>query len=330
MKKILITGGAGFIGYHLARSLVAHECDVWIADNLSRGVQDRFLAKLLKEPNCTFRQLDGLQPESLQSLPEDFDIVFHLAAIIGVQHVESRPYAVLAENIRLLENIIEWCHHQKNLHRFLFASTSEVYAGSLEANALEIPTPEDVPIVLPPLDRPRTSYLLSKISGEALCFYSGLPITIFRPHNIYGPRMGLSHVIPQQLQKAYFARDGDRLEIPGADQTRSFCFVEDAVKMLVEMMDTPSCDGKVLNLGREHPESRVEAVVTNCWDTVGKNLISVPVPASAGSPDRRCPSMEMTFEHLKARPCCSLEEGISRTFEWYEKEVFSGDRKSSV
>ena len=85
---------------------------------------------------------------------------------------------------------------------FVFASTSEVYAGSLEHFGLPIPTPETAPLGLPDLGRPRTTYMLSKIYGEALCRHAGLPFTILRPHNLYGPRMGMAHVIPELHARA--------------------------------------------------------------------------------------------------------------------------------
>ena len=106
-------------------------------------------------------------------------------------------------NIRMLQNVISLARRQSNLNRLLFASTSEVYAGTLEKYGLEIPTVEGANIVLSDLSSPRTTYMLSKIVGEVMCQHSGVPFTIFRPHNIYGPRMGMAHVIPELLMKVW-------------------------------------------------------------------------------------------------------------------------------
>ena len=104
----------------------------------------------------------------------------------------------------MLRNIITFGKRQENLERLIFTSTSEVYAGTLKYFSLKIPTPENTPLALTELSENRTSYMLSKIYGEALCLHSGLPVTIVRPHNFYGPRMGLSHVIPELFKESFF------------------------------------------------------------------------------------------------------------------------------
>ena len=120
---------------------------------------------------------------------------------IGVTHVMEKPYSVLYDNIRMLGNIIDLARRQSNLLKFFYASTSEIYAGTLKHFNLSIPTPEETPLAITDLSHPRTSYMLSKIYGEAMCQQASIPFTIFRPHNIYGPRMGMAHVIPEQLRK---------------------------------------------------------------------------------------------------------------------------------
>jgi nucleoside-diphosphate-sugar epimerase len=92
----------------------------------------------------------------------------------------------------MLENVLTLARDQRDFSRFLFASTSEVYAGTLQYFGMPIPTPENTPLAMTALDEPRTSYMISKIMGEAMCQQSGLPFTIFRPHNVYGPRMGMA------------------------------------------------------------------------------------------------------------------------------------------
>ena len=143
----------------------------------------------------------------------------------------------------MLENVICLCRQQKNLARLIFTSTSEVYSGTLENYSMSIPTSEITPLTCSPASRPRTSYMLSKIFGEALCQQAGIPFTIFRPHNVYGPRMGMAHVIPEQLKKAWLADTGDRLSVHSSDHRRSFCFVDDAVEMLKRMLEVHECEG---------------------------------------------------------------------------------------
>jgi nucleoside-diphosphate-sugar epimerase len=134
LGKSLVIGGAGFIGAHLSRTLAEGGERVDILDNFSRGVSDPFLKEIAAKP--------------------------------GVRHVLERPYEVLRKNVEIHANAIALAKRQTTLDRFVFTSTSEVYAGSLLHTALPIPTPEDVPLALTDLANPRTSYMLSRSTGR--------------------------------------------------------------------------------------------------------------------------------------------------------------------
>ena len=257
MIRVLITGGAGFIGLHLAKRLLEAGCDVTICDNFSRAVNDQSLTHVVNHKNCQMVQADLTDESSTLGLGNGLNVIFHLAAIIGVQHVLAQPYAVLTKNVRMLENVINLAKTQEDLTRLLFASTSEIYAGTQQQFHLEIPTSEETPLAIGSLEQSRTSYMLSKLYGEAMCVHSGLPITIFRPHNVYGPRMGLSHVIPELCKKVYQAKFGGQLEVFSADHTRTFCYISDAVEQLVRMSRSAECENKTVNLGTEAPETKI-------------------------------------------------------------------------
>ena len=156
---------------------------------------------------------------------------------------------------------------------------------------LPIPTPEATPLAVTNLSYPRTSYMLSKIYGEALCQQSGLPFTVFRPHNIYGPRMGMAHVIPEQLRNAHEAEEGDRIDVFSINHTRCFCYIDDAVEMLLRIMVQYDCEGRTLNLGTQNPELKIKEVVQQCFSVVGKELFIDEKPETPGSPSRRVPDM---------------------------------------
>lgn len=322
-KKILITGGAGFIGFHLAKKLQKTGYDICLLDNFSRGTLDEEFSKLKKLKNLKLINLDCRDKKKLLDIDFHPNIIFHLAAIIGVQNVNQQPYNVLVDNIKMLENIIEFSKSKKKFERLLFASTSEVYAGTLENFELTIPTEEKSPLTITNLLRPRTSYMLSKIYGEAMCIHSNLPYTIFRPHNVYGPRMGMSHVIPQQLEKAFFANDGDKIEVPSSNQTRSFCYIDDAVTMLNLIMEENNCINKVLNLGIEEDEIKISEVVQICWETVNKKISPVFLPPTEGSPNRRAPDMKQLKSILVDFKHTNLKDGVSRTYAWYLKNIFN-------
>ncbi len=321
-RKILITGGAGFIGLHLANRLLDEGLAVHLVDNFSRAVEDNFLKKTLARTNVDFSSVDLLDATTIESFGKDYDVIFHLAAIIGVVHVLERPYNVLYDNVQMLGNMIELARNQSNLSRFIFASTSEVYAGTLQYFDLPLPTPESTPLAVSDLSHSRTSYMLSKIYGEALCQQAGVPFTIIRPHNIYGPRMGMAHVIPEQLKKAFDARSGDSIDVFSVDHTRCFCFVDDAVEMLVRIIERSACEGKTLNIGTQKPEVTIREVAEACYKTVDKELFINAKPPSPGSPTRRAPDMSRTVELTSYQSKVALSDGVSITYDWYKENIF--------
>jgi len=328
-KKVLITGGAGFIGLHLANRLLDEGCQVHLVDNFSRGVNDIDLTETLKRNQTTFENLNINNINDVERLDTDYDVIFHLAAIIGVVHVLERPYDVLSENIRMLENMIDFARRQKKLSRLFFASTSEVYAGTLKYFELPIPTPESTPIAITDLSQHRTSYMLSKIYGEALCRQSGIPFTIFRPHNVYGARMGMSHVIPEQLKKSFEAKDKDMIDVFSVDHTRCFCFIDDAIEMLWRMMNCNNCENQTLNLGTQSPEVTMKNLAEVCHNATQKKLFINENPATPGSPYRRCPDMNKTIELIDFESQVDLHDGIAKTYDWYREYIFEGKNISA-
>ena len=320
--KALITGGAGFIGYHLAKKLLQQGYRVVLADNFSRGVEDRSLKGLVENEAVKVCSVDLMDAKKTDELGDDYDYIYHLAAIIGVQNVLNHSYDVLKKNVELVLRMIEFAEKQRNMKRFVFASTSEIYAGTLQYFHMDIPTPETTPLAITALEHPRTSYMLSKIYGEALLRQSSIPFTIVRPHNFYGPRMGMSHVIPELLKKAYFAEHGGALEVFSAEHQRTFCYIDDAVEMIRLLAENSQSLNEAYNVGNEAPEIRIRQLADIILQTVKKPLKITPRPASPGSPPRRCPSMKKTWSCIKYRGKISLEEGVQKTYEWYREHIF--------
>jgi UDP-glucuronate decarboxylase len=324
VKRALVTGGCGFIGSHLARRLLDDGWAVDLLDDFSRGVHDADLRALLARPEVRLEERDLREAGALDGLGP-YDVVFHFAAILGVANVLERPYETLRDNTALLVSVLEWARAQSTAPRVLFTSTSEVYAGSLEEGLLPVPTPEGAPIVVPPRERPRTSYMLSKLYGEALCLSAGVPVTIVRPHNFYGPRMGMSHVIPELLGRAHATPDGGSLEVYSVDHRRTFCFIDDAVELVLRAALAPEGEGRVLNAGAQEPEWTIGKVAEVVCRTVGKQLEIVPLPPTPGSPLRRAPDLSQIRALTGYTPAVGLEEGVRRTYDWYRANVFSSD-----
>ncbi len=324
MSKALILGGAGFIGGHLARALAESGESLDVVDNFSRGVRDPFLRDLGAKPNV--RLIDGdIVGETLGSqLADDYSVIYQLAAIIGVRHVVERPYDVLCDNIAIQAKAIELGRKQKGLARFVFASTSEVYAGSLLHTNMPIPTPETVPLALTDLAQPRTSYMLSKIYGEALCHQSGLSFTIVRPHNLYGPRMGLVHVLPELMLKARGLPVGGTLPVASPRHHRTFCYIDDAVEILRRLAAAPAAAHGTFNVGNQDPEVSIGEIARLVLETMGRSDVEIlRLPDTPGSPARRCPDMSWTVGVTGFRPKVALEDGIRRTYRWYDENVFA-------
>ncbi len=320
MSRALITGGSGFIGLHLARRLRQDGWRVAIADNFSRGRRDSELESLCQDDQVRLYEGDLRDRAFVEGLGRDYDVVFHLAAILGVQNVIDRPYEVLEANVALTAAAIDLARRQSKLQRLVFASTSEVYAGTLETFGMAIPTPEDTPIALPPVERPRSSYMLSKIYGEALCLHSGCPVTVIRPHNVYGPRMGAAHVIPQLLERGHRLPNGGTLDVYSVEHSRTFCYIDDAVEMIVRLAGSAAAAGQVVNVGTQTPEVTVGQLAGIVIATLNKRLAIAPKPPTQGSPARRAPDMSRCAQLTGYRSRVPLEEGIARTYQWYRRD----------
>ncbi len=320
--RVLITGGAGFIGAHLAGRLLAEDARVDLIDDFSRGRKDSDLAALAARPGlrCIARDLSA--PGGFDDLGTDYDLMFHLAAIVGVANVTRQPAAVLRRNLEVQLAAMDFARRQIRLRRFVFASTSEVHAGTQARFDLPIPTPEDAPVALPDLVQPRSTYLLSKLYGEALCHHADLPFTIVRPYNIYGPRMGMAHVIPELLQRAERAPEGGSLTVYSWDHRRAFCYVGDAVELIARLAQAEEAQGGVFNVGNQSEEVAVGRLAELVTATVGRRLTLASGPDTPGSPTRRCPDMSRTSRVTGYLAGVSLSEGLSRTYDWYRDQVF--------
>lgn len=329
MMKALIAGGAGFIGTHLARELLRLGYQVDLADNFSRAVRDKDLEQLAAQPNARLIECDLLQQNSWDGFSNDYNFIFHLAALIGVARVLERPYEVLTQNFRMTEMALGLARRQKNLKRFLFASTSEVYAGTLEHFSLPVPTPENTPITLSDLSHPRSSYMISKLNGEALCHHSGVPFTIFRFHNLYGPRMGMAHVVPELMDRARRLQAGEALEVYSPDHQRAFCFITDAVQMVRLASEAETGRNQTLNIGNQDEEIQIRDLAKKILEVTGHALQIRDKGTTPGSPARRCPDMSLTLKVTGFSPRVSLREGLQKTWDWYQENIFSGKEVSA-
>tara|TARA_Y100000768_G_C23947001_1_gene668115 strand:+ start:299 stop:1252 length:954 start_codon:yes stop_codon:yes gene_type:complete len=316
--KILIIGGAGFIGFHLAKKLSISN-DILIIDNLSRGKLDKDFKELLNNRNVKFKNIDLTISKPI--IEKNFDIIFNFAAIVGVQNVNLNPYKVLEKNVLLQLASLKIAKSQKNLKKFIFSSTSEIYSGSLTNNLIKFPTPEDNLICLNKLDNPRYTYMLSKIYGEAICNFSNIPYAIVRLHNIYGPRMGTQHVIPQWIIKILKQKKNHIYHIENSEHSRTFCYIDDAVNM-IKKVALSNKKNMTVNIGNSKPEIKIKKLVKIIFKIIGKKKFHLKKKKINNfSPKRRAPNMNKFISNFKYKSQVSLVEGINKTLLWYKKRI---------
>jgi UDP-glucose 4-epimerase/UDP-glucuronate decarboxylase len=318
MARILILGGAGFIGYHLAQRLSQEPGHaLTVVDDLSRGRLDAELEALLARPGVTFVRADLTNPTTFRALPRQWDQVYMLAAVVGVRHVEADPARVIRVNTLATLNLLDWLGPDSGV--LFFASTSETYAGGVRAGHVPVPTPEAVPLAVEAIEHPRFAYATSKILGEAATIHyaraKGFGFVIGRFHNVYGPRMGAAHVIPELCLRALDREDPFR--VWGTEQRRAFCHVGDAVEATIRLMGTEGARGKVVNIGNDTEETTVADLAALVLRVAGHAPHLQPLPAPDGSVARRCPDLSRLRALTGYAPKVSLESGVRETFEWY-------------
>lgn len=322
-KKVLITGGAGFIGLHLARALAPLVDHLVLCDHFGRGRHDDDLQSVLdRYRNVSLLAGDLTASDTFDRLGEGYDTVFHLAGVVGVQIVEQDPVHVVKNNVISTIRLLDWMKNGGG-SRLLFSSTSEVYADGVALGFTAVPTPETAAAVIADVFNPRASYALSKLTGEHLVAQYGrmfgLPFTIIRYHNVYGPRMGMEHVIPQMIER--FLSGEAPLRVRSAGHTRAFCYVDDAVTATIEIAGRESARGRIIHVGNDGEETTILELARTICEVAADARRLVEVPDQAGSVPRRCPDIGALRALTGFTPSVTLREGLSRTYKWYHQRL---------
>ncbi len=305
MSIILITGGAGNVGSALARTLADQSHTVVIVDNLSTGS----INKVPQEDHVVFIKADANNYQDL--LPVfgrfDFDYVFHYAAMVGVKRTLENPMSVL-EDIEGIKHILQLSKNT-GVKRVFYSSSSEVYGEPFEIPQNELTTPLNS----------RLPYAIVKNVGEAFfkSYYQeyGLPYTIFRFFNTYGPNQSEDFVIPKFLKAAL---SNEPIELYGDGlQTRSFCFVQDNIDTCILAMDSDAMKNEVLNIGSDKEMTILELAQTIIKVT-GSSSQLIHLPAlKEGDMTRRCPDTTK-MKKLLNREQILLEDGLKKLVAHYE------------
>lgn len=320
MNKVLITGGAGFIGFHLAKYLAEEKNEVTICDNLFRGKMDSELKELLERENVNYIECDLTDSKELDKLDKDYDEVYHLAAINGTKNFYEIPDVVLRVNTLATINILDWFIQTKG-KKIVFSSSSEAYAGTMRKFGIKIPTPEDVALCVEDVNNARWSYGGSKIVGE-LFFINyarkhNFDMSIIRYHNIYGGRMGYDHVMPEFCIR--IINKEDPFIIYGGKETRAFCHINDAVKATELVMKSDKVNNEIIHVGNDADEISIKELAEKMFKITGFEPSLDIHPAPKGCVQRRCPDISKLKTLTGYEPKVLLDDGLKDIFSWYEK-----------
>jgi UDP-glucose 4-epimerase len=328
--RYLITGGAGFIGSHLAERLLDRSDHVVLLDNLSTGSMENI--RHLKSRERMEYHLDSIENRRLVAeLVDDADIVVHLAAAVGVRLIVESPVRTIETNVNGTQIILEAAEKKRKL--VLTASTSEVYGKSTQ-----VPFREEADLVLGPTTKGRWSYAASKALDEflALSYWRErkVPVIVVRLFNTVGPRqtgrygMVLPNFVKQALENAPITVYGT------GTQSRCFCDVRDTVEALMRLMDTDRSIGEVVNIGNTEEISMTDlAQSVKARTRSASEITYVPYDRAyePGFEDmmRRVPSVEKLHQLTGFRPQTKLSEIIDRVT-FYLREKQEAERPRAV
>jgi UDP-glucose 4-epimerase len=319
--RFLITGGAGFIGSHLAERLLQRGDAVVLLDNLSTGSMDNI--RHLKSSERMSYHLDTIENRQLLAeLVDDADVIVHLAAAVGVKLIVESPVRTIETNVNGTQHVLEAACKKRKL--VLTASTSEVYGKNTN-----VPFHEDADLVLGPTTKGRWSYAASKALDEflALSYWKEkkLPVIVVRLFNTVGPRQtGRYGMVLPNFVKA--ALGGKPISVYGdGRQSRCFCDVRDTVEALTRLIDTPRSVGEVVNVGNTE-EISIEALARLVKERTGSSspieFIPYDQAYEPGFEDmmRRVPSVDKLQVLTGFRPQTPLNEIIDRVTAYFQSK----------
>lgn len=314
--KVLITGGAGFLGSHLCEAFLARGDDVVALDTDGTKVRH-----LLGDRRFQLVVDSVMNADVLHGLAAEADLIYHLAGIVGVEHYLANPYDVLNVNVNGTQNVLRAAHTHGR--RVVFSSTSEVYGRNSA-----VPWSEDADRVLGPTTIDRWCYATSKAAAEHFCLAYrrlGLPITVLRFFNVYGPRLDrldtgrvIAIFLGQLLR-------GEPLTVIGdGSQTRCFTWIDDAIRATVAAGVVSAAEGQVINVGTDE-ETSIRALAELMIRIGGAPGTIRFVPQTSVYGDgyedvaRRVPDVRRMHGMLGVEATTPLADGLAHTIDWFRR-----------
>ncbi len=320
--KVLITGGAGFIGSHLAEALLARGDSVFLLDNLSTGSIDN-IESMKGHPHFHYA-IDSVMNEPVTAeLVDRADVVIHLAAAVGVRLIVESPVNTIETNVHGTEMVLKLANKKKK--KVLLASTSEVYGKSNQ-----VPFQEDADLVMGPTSKGRWSYACSKAIDEflALAYFKEkrLPVVVFRLFNTVGPRQTGRYgmVVPNFVKQALL---GHPITVFGdGQQSRCFTYVSDVVGVLLKLTDQDAAVGQVLNIGNDREEVSILDLARRVKAKTGSRSEIVMVPYDQAYEEgfedmpRRVPDLSRIRALTGYEPQVHLDEILDRVIAYFTSD----------
>ena len=326
-QRVLVTGGAGFVGSFLTEKLLDHNADVIVADNFSRGDFEK-IAHL--EDEIEISPVDLTTHKGCIEATENVDHVFHLAASVGgIHYIQRKNVHGLTPSVLMNQHMLE-AARINDVDRFMFASSACIYRQQHD-DLNRFSESQAIPA------NPHSTYGWAKVLGEVACDAyhtdTDMDTGAVRIFNCYGPRESLdpdsSHVIPSLCRKAIEAEDGDSIELFGnGTQERGFIYVTDLAEGMIRAMEEKS-DGEPINLGNAEEVVSMNELAEEIIDISGKDLsIEHDLSKPTGTDKYAADATKMKAE-LDWEPSVPLEAGLERVYEWAETEL-EGARQAAV
>ena len=328
MKKVLILGGGGFIGRNITEFLIKRgDCYIVSADIKKGANWDILTERYPKQFRTNLN--DFSHSKAFKTLDKDFDEVYMLAAIVGVNRTLKDPYEVIRTNTKLTSNVLDWISDNP-IKKLLFSSSSENYAATTDLFDPEIPTGETVPLCVGEITHPRWTYAITKIHGESAFIHSSQKLNydyrIVRYQNIIGPEMGFGHAIPHIVER-FVNKLENPIKIYGHNQTRAFCYIDDAVRGTVGAMESVSHSNNIYHIGNDQEITMEELTkfIGNILWYEGDYEFAMTYP---GSVSRRCPNIDKAIENFGYKPEVNWKDAVIKTVKWYKSFFESGAQPS--
>ncbi len=323
MKRVLVIGGTGFIGRNIVSSLLKkNDCHVTVADiKISEDLE-----KMFSNNSLEIIIDDFSKPESFGCFKKPFDEIYMLAAVVGVNRTLKNPEEVIRINTNLTMNTLDYVKNNP-VRKILFSSSSENYAGTSDLFDYMIPTDENVPLCISDVKHPRWTYAMTKMHGESAFLHCSKPYkyecTVVRYQNIIGPNMGFGHAIPHIVERFIKNPDGP-FKIYGYDQTRAFCYIDDAVEGTIGAMESSKTNSEIYHIGKDDELSLKDLTIYigELLKYKGEYEDAITYP---GSVARRCPNIEKAKNDFKYNPKVEWKEGVEKTVAWYKDFFESGN-----